>query len=158
MATPWMIELKRVDWDAYDCYCGGRGHVGDYLAQLIQARSEAEMAGASLEGHVEDEAGLAPVAAPAVGVIMAAFQEDLAPVVRQDLMLTLWRVVLGASEEPLADEVYPKVRDGIWALYKEAAQGDTESALEILEYVERDTGRFAAFKKALQSRLDKRAR
>ncbi|MFJ1868809.1 hypothetical protein ACIOD1_29910 [Streptomyces sp. NPDC088097] len=158
MATAWMIELERVDWDAYACFCGGRGHVGEYLAHIIRSRSLAEIGDASLEGHVEAEAGLADVAVPATGVIMAALQEDLAPVVREDLMLTLWRIVLGVSSDPMKEEVYPKVRDGIWALYKEAAQGDTEEALEILEHVEHDPQRLAAFKSALKSRLNKRAR
>lgn len=158
MATAWMIELERVDWDAYACYCGGRGHVGEYLARIIRARSLTELSDASLEGHVEDEAGVGDVAVPATGVIMAALQEDLAPVAREDLMLTLWRIVLGVSSDPMKEEVYPKVRDGIWALYKEAAQGNTEEALEILEYVEQDPQRLAAFQSALKSRLDKHAR
>lgn len=68
----------------------------------------------------------------------------------QDLMLTLWRTILGVSSDPLKEEVYPKVRDGIWVLYEEAAQGNTEDAPEILEYVEHDRKRLAAFKERVE--------
>lgn len=132
--APWMIELSRIDWGAYDCRCGERGHLGEDLRQIVSARSLAEMGAATLEGHVEDQAMVAPAAAPATGVIMAALQEDLAPVVVEELMLTLWRLVLGEADESVTAEIHEQVRDGIWLVYREATRGDTETALEILEH------------------------
>ncbi|MFI9563404.1 hypothetical protein [Streptomyces rishiriensis] len=76
--TPWTLEIDRIDWNAYACACGERGHLGDDLRRIIEARSLAEWGGASLDGHVEDQSMGADVAAPAIGVMMAALQEDLA--------------------------------------------------------------------------------
>ena len=153
-----MIEIDRIDWGAYECRCGERGHVGEDLRRIISARSVTEMGGATLDGHVEDQAMLAPVAVPAVGVIMAALQEDLAPVVRDDLILTLWRVVLGEARESVKTEVYERVRDGIWSVYREAVRGDPEAALAILEYVEHDSARLDHVRPAVAPRLAKRTR
>ncbi|MFF9813534.1 hypothetical protein [Streptomyces sp. NPDC014006] len=153
-----MIELSRIDWGAYECRCGEGGHVGEDMRRIISARSLAEMGVATLEGHVEDQAMVAPVAAPAAGVIMAAFQEDLAPVVVEELLLALWRLVLGEADESVTAEIHEQVRDGIWLIYREATRGDTETALEILEYVERDRARYEHVRQALAGRLAKRTR
>ncbi|MFE5588916.1 hypothetical protein [Streptomyces sp. NPDC056549] len=155
---PWAVEIDRIDWDAYACRCGERGHVGEDLRRIISARSAAETGGVTLDGHVEDEVMLAPVAVPATGVIMAALQEELSADTRDELMLTLWRVVLGGDDESVKREICDRVRDGIWTLYREATRGDTESALEILEYVERDSARLEHFRRAVAPRLAKRTR
>ncbi|MFJ3766790.1 hypothetical protein ACIPQJ_20350 [Streptomyces sp. NPDC090082] len=154
--VPWTVEVDRIDWQAYACRCGERGHVGEDLRRIISARSAAETGGATLEGHVEDEVMIAPVAVPATGVIMAALQEDLRAETRDELMLVLWRVVLGAVDEREKAEIHDRVRDGLWILYREAARGDTESALEILEHVEHDSARLAHFRAAAAPRLKKR--
>ncbi|AJF64043.1 hypothetical protein [Streptomyces vietnamensis] len=153
-----MIEIDRIDWGAYECRCGERGHVGQDLRRIISARSVAEMGGVTLAGHVEDQAMLAPVAVPATGVIMAALQEELSADTRDELMLTLWRVVLGEDDESVKTEIYDRVRDGIWTLYREATRGDTEAVLDILEYVEHDGARLEHFRRAVAPRLAKRTR
>ncbi|WP_369382554.1 hypothetical protein [Streptomyces sp. cg36] len=156
--VPWTVELERVDWNAYACWCGERGHLADDLRQIITARSVAEMGAASLDGHVEDQGMLADVAVPAAGVIMAALHEDLGADARSELIITLWRCVLGAEDESGRAAIQQQVRAGIWAIYREATHGDTETALDILECVEQDTARLDAFREAVRSRLDKRRR
>lgn len=156
--TPWAIEIDRIDWNAYTCACGERGHLGDDLRRIIEARSLAEWGGASLDGHVEDQSMVADIAVPAVGVMMAALQEDLAVPTRGEFMINLWRLVVGEADESVTGEIHEQVRDGIWLIYQEAARGDTETALEILECVERNLARLEYFRKAVAPRLAKRTR
>ncbi|MEU8616830.1 hypothetical protein [Streptomyces sp. NPDC048623] len=154
--NPWLVELERIDWTAYECLCGVSGHVGRDLQQIILAQSVAEMRGASLDGHVEDNSVVADVAAPAVGVIMAALQENLASNVRNKLMVTLVRVVVGEASEDVSAAIHEHVRDGLWTIYGEATRGATEIAIDILECVEHDQARLEYFRNALQPRLEKR--
>ncbi|MFI5873900.1 hypothetical protein ACIBAH_15875 [Streptomyces sp. NPDC051445] len=155
---PWKIELSRVDWSAYECACGERGHLGGDLQRIIEARSLGEWGGASLDGHVEDQSMVADVAVPAVGVMMAALQEDLAVPTRSEFMINLWRLVDGEADESVTEEIHEQIRDGIWLIYREATNGDTETAMEILECVERDPARLEHFRTAVARRLSKRTR
>jgi hypothetical protein len=100
----------------------------------------------------------ARLAVPAVGVMMAALQEDLAIPTRSEFMINLWRLVVGEVGDSVRAEIHEQVRDGIWLIYREAVRGDTETALEILEYVERDPVRLEHFRKAVAPRLAKRTR
>lgn len=109
--TPWAIEIDRIDWSAHTCACGERGHLGDDLRTLIEARSLSEWDGASLDGHVEDPSStVADVAVPATGVMMAALQEDLAPATRDEFMINLWRLVLADADDGVTQEIHPPVR------------------------------------------------
>ncbi|WP_326611938.1 hypothetical protein OIE62_17325 [Streptomyces scopuliridis] len=104
------------------------------------------------------------VAPHAVPVILAALAEDLPPFVRGHLLTTLWQLVTGeshlseseAGEPELEEECCAAAREGIWLLYREAVSGDTETALDILEFVDPDTDRFEAFRSATAARAGKR--
>ncbi|MFB6983139.1 hypothetical protein [Streptomyces scopuliridis] len=159
------IELARHDWAALRCGCHESGaHLPETFTRLLEARSVEETAGYGLAGHLEEQSMLFQVAPHAVPVILAALTEDLPAYVRGHLLTTLWQLVTGeshrseseAGEPELEEECCAAAREGIWVLYREAVSGDTETALDILEFVDPDTDRFEAFRSATAARAGKR--
>lgn len=153
-----LIEVDRIDWTAFRCGCGDSGgHVGEDFRRLLRATSPEEVIDCTLSGHVEDQAMLFEVALPAVGVILAGLHEDIAAFVRGHFLVTLWRVVAGEphpteiqnGRELLDQECLEVAASGLWDIYNEAMSGDAETAVDILEFIERDESRLSFFKGAL---------
>jgi hypothetical protein len=157
-----LIEIERHDWERFRCGCGQSAlHVPDIFRQLLQAKDPSEVAGVSLADHLEIESMIFEVAVPSVSVILAGLGEELEPFVRVQLLEALWRLVTGeshvsevrAGRAALDDECVGRAREGLWVLYAEAASGDTDTALEVLDSIERDRERFDRFKDSLRDRV-----
>jgi hypothetical protein len=161
------LEIDRHDWASLSCACGkGAGHLAGDLKSLLRAGHPSEVVGVTLDGHVEDCSLLFACAVDVVPVILQALQEDIADFVRGQLMVALCRIALGevhadepaAGERDIEGECRAELQRGIAVLYREAAIGDTGTALEILEEVEPDRERLAFHRAALAGRLSKRRR
>lgn len=157
-----LLELARHDWAGLRCGCRESGaHLPETFSKLLEARTIEETVGYRLDGHLEEQSMLFQVAPHAVPVILAALQEDLPRFVRSHLLTVLWRLVTGESHRSEAEAGLPGLeedccaaaREGIWPLYHEAASGDVETALDILEFVDPDRQRFENFRSALAARL-----
>lgn len=158
------IELERHGWSDYRCGCGSNaGHVADTFRKLLSAHVPSDVSSYGLDGHLEVQAMVFEVAVPATSVIMAALMEELPPFVRGHLMVTLLRLVSGESHASeiaagrvnLQEECIAVVQDGMWLLYREAAVGDVENAIDILEFVESDERKFDYYRSRTRSRMKK---
>ncbi|MFF3863277.1 hypothetical protein [Streptomyces sp. NPDC002209] len=106
---------------------------------------------------------VAPYATP---VILAALTEELPSFIRSHFLNILWYLVTGEShatevEAGLPDlemECRSAVGEGIWLIYKEAASGDSETALDILEFADPDSVRFENFRSIIAARSKRRRR
>ncbi|MET9106650.1 hypothetical protein [Streptomyces zhihengii] len=164
--TAWRLELGRHDWAALRCGCGGSGaHLPGTFERLLSARSPQETVGHGLAGHLEEQSMLFEVAPHAVPVVLAALTcDDLLPQVKGHLLGMLEFLVAGESHlseiragRPDLDEAcLEAVREGIWQLYAEAASGDTQAALDVLEIADPDESRFAYYRAHLAGRVGKR--
>ncbi|WP_344329879.1 hypothetical protein [Streptomyces globosus] len=121
---------------------------------LIEARTVEETIGNTLDGHLERQSMLFQVAPHVVPVILAALTEELPQFTRDHFLNMLWYLVTGESHATevesgrpdLVIECRAAVREGVWLIYKETVSGDAETALDILEFVDRDSIRFAYFR------------
>lgn len=160
------VELGRHDWASLRCGCGRSGaHVPSSFTALLQARTVEETIGHTLDGHVERESMLFQVAPYAVPVILAALTEELPSFVRSHFLGLLCHLVTGEShttevEAGLPDlevECRAAVGEGIWLIYREAASGDRETALDILEFADSDSSRFEHFRSVVTAGRKKRS-
>ncbi|MFG2944580.1 hypothetical protein [Streptomyces adustus] len=163
-ARPSLIQAERVDWASLRCGCGETGaHVPETFARLLEAGSPAEIAEATLEGHINIQSLLFEVAVPVTSLIAAALQEDLAEPVRLRLLNDLLTCVAGESHWAEVEEGAPGIevdcqiaaREAIWTLYQEYATGHAMLARYILEEVDPDEERFSHFDAKLISRVQK---
>ncbi|MGP2437027.1 hypothetical protein ACTT8P_07000 [Streptomyces sp. JW3] len=89
-----------------------------------------------------------------VPVILAALTEELPQFTRGHFLNMLWYLVTGESHSTEVEAGLPDlemdclsaVREGLWLVYKEAASGDSETALDILEFADPDVDRFEYFR------------
>ncbi|WP_157902826.1 hypothetical protein [Streptomyces jeddahensis] len=154
-------EIGRFDWGQLRCGCGGTAeHVPGTFERLVEAESAEETLGADLEGHLEVQGELFEVAVPAVSVILAALADPLCDTSRNYLLSVLWRVVLGEAHPSeaalgrthLAQECHLRAREGLPLIFREALAGDSETAVEILEFVDLDEKRVDYYRQAAQNR------
>jgi hypothetical protein len=150
-----IIELGRHDWASLRCGCGKSGaHIPASLTALIEARTLEETVGYTLDGHLERQSMLFQVAPHAVPVILAALTEELPRFTRDHFLNMLWYLVTGESHATeveaglpdLEEDCVSAVREGLWLVYREAASGDSETALDILEFADPDIERFQYFR------------
>ncbi|GHI90486.1 hypothetical protein Sxan_78500 [Streptomyces xanthophaeus] len=162
----YIVELERHDWASLRCGCGDSGaHIPSSFTALLEARTQAETIGYTLDGHLERNAMLFQVAPYATPVILAALAEDLPPFTRSHLLNILWYLVTGESHETEVEAGFPglemecrsAVAEGIWLIYKEAASGDGETALDILEFTDSDSVRFEHFRSTISRRFKGKA-
>lgn len=156
-----LIELGRHDWASLRCGCGETGaHLPFSFTALIGADSLEETVGYTLDGHLEQQSMLFQVAPHAVPVILAALAEELPQFVRSHFLEMLWYLVAGESHASEVDaglgdleiECRAAVGEGIWLIYKEASSGDSETALDILEFADPDSVRFSQFRSVVTGR------
>ncbi|MHC6630505.1 hypothetical protein ACYTFC_31160 [Streptomyces globosus] len=94
------------------------------------------------------------VAPHVVPVILAALTEELPQFTRDHFLNMLWYLVTGESHATEVESGRPDleiecraaVGEGVWLIYKEAVSGDAETALDILEFADRDSIRFEYFR------------
>ncbi|WP_175410377.1 hypothetical protein [Streptomyces sp. TRM64462] len=156
------VEIDRVDWAAFRVLGGGAHEVPEALRRLVAARSEDEAWEAywRLENAVVVQGALHSAALPAVGVLLAALLDELSADAR-DLVLELLRQITAGEAD--GDEVAcgngdlgPRCRDaarkGLWLLYRELGTRRRETAEAILERVEDDPVRLAAYRERVRGR------
>ena len=137
-------ELERHDWAALRCGCGRSGtHLPAMLGRYAAAETYAEVSDHALDGHVVDDWNLFEVAVPAVGVILATLAGDVERAVREYLTTVLWHIV--CSDSPLAEECRVLAREGIWLLARYAVEHGDHAALDVLEVIDPDRGRYEFF-------------
>ncbi|MGW4910297.1 hypothetical protein [Streptomyces sp. NPDC004270] len=159
------LELERHDWSKFRCGCGQTaGHLPETFRRLIEASDPEEAVGFRLDGHVEVQSMLFEASVPAVPVILAALAGGVARFAKSHLLVTLLQLVSGeshssevaAGRDDLSEQCCLLAKDGLWVLYQEAVAGDTENALDVLDFLEEDSARLRYFRSTLKSRLSKR--
>ncbi|MFJ4481842.1 hypothetical protein ACIP3D_05825 [Streptomyces longwoodensis] len=164
---PSLIQAERVDWASLRCGCGKTGaHIPETFAHLLEASNSAEMAEASLEGHVYIQSLLFEVAVPVTSMIVAALNEETSEAVRIRLLDELISCVGGESHWTEVEAGAPELetdcqiaaREGIWTLYAEYATGRASMARMVLDVVDADRERFEYFDAQLIDRVRKRAK
>jgi hypothetical protein len=162
----WRLELARHDWAALRCGCGrGGAHLPETFERLVTATRQEETVGHTLAGHLEEQSMLFEVAPHAVPVIVAALAEEVLPQVRGHFLGMLEFLAAGESHASevraglpdLEEACLDAMREGIWQLYAEAASGDTEAALDVLEFADPDEERFAFYRARLTARCKGKA-
>ncbi|MPY61804.1 hypothetical protein [Streptomyces spongiae] len=147
MTSAALIELERLDWSGYRCGCGESAeHLKETFRALLADPPERDVPGRHLENHLEVSGMLFQAAPEAVPVILAALADELPSHTRGYLLSVLETMVAGESHRSeveagrpdLGDECLERARAGLWLYYREAAYGETETALGILEFVEDD--------------------
>ncbi|MFE9799157.1 hypothetical protein ACWC98_02180 [Streptomyces goshikiensis] len=104
------------------------------------------------------------VAPYATSAIIAALSEDLPSFTRSHFLNMLWYLVTGESHATEAEAGLPDlemecrsaVGEGIWLIYKEAVSGDSETALDILEFADPNSARFEHFRSTIAGRSKRR--
>ncbi|MFI6659934.1 hypothetical protein ACIBL8_30875 [Streptomyces sp. NPDC050523] len=166
-ARPSLIQAERVDWGSLRCGCGETGaHIPDTFTRLLEAGTSSEIAGSTLEGHINVQSLLFEVAIPVTSLIVAALQEDLSEAVRLELLDHLLTCVAGESHWTEIEAGAPEIeidckiaaREGNWTLYQEYATGHAMLARYILEGVDNDRERYAYFDGKLIGRIQKQAK
>jgi hypothetical protein len=161
MAKAVRAELDRVDWERLRCACGGGArHVPDLFRRLLEAQTDEELLAADLDGHLIDRGGLFEAAVPGVGVILAALAGPLTDAARSYLLTLLWHLVAGDPhpvEEAhgrtrLDQECRLRAREGLALILREAVSGERETAVDILELIDLDSGRVEHYRRYVRKR------
>lgn len=148
------LEIGRIDWSAYRAPASGGPGIRDLLLGLLDAGDESEAVGCSLEYRFEVQSMVFEVALPAVGVILAAYAEDLPLWVEMELLNVLHNIITGEPHRSelelgnvdLVDKCIERARDGIWVMYSRLSKWNSDFLLDVLELVDSDRERFTAFR------------
>lgn len=153
------IEIERHDWTSYRAPEWSGPSVPEIFTRLLDGGAQAEAAGYSLYGRLETQSMLYEIALPATGVILAALAGGRLESWAEDEVLTVLHTIvygephrteneLGNSD--LVEHCVAKARDGIWTLYGILRGTNAEFVLDILDAVDEDKERLAAFRRAHQ--------
>ena len=155
MKTLAQMEIQRTRWEEFREISGPAQEIAASLENLLASETpeEAEKRYWGLENHVVVQGQLYSSALPVVSVIMAGLCAEPSRHVRISLLELLFQIVSGESHEDevaagrpdLGDECRELARSGLWLLYRELKYGASEAAMEVLEKIETDPTRLAAF-------------
>jgi hypothetical protein len=143
--------LARVDWSAYECGCEESAeHLRDDLTSLINASIPSDVVGIRLSDHVEANSTAFPSALPAIRVILLALQEDLAEFARNHFLVILWQILaadtFSGPDDALEERCVAAVRRGVEVLFAQFAVADVETLVDILDLLDEDQERVAAYR------------
>lgn len=148
------VELARYDWSTYRAPTGNGFGIPDIFMRIIEADSDSDLLGCTLEYRLEVQSMVYEVALPAVGVIVAAYAESLPVAAEMELLNVLHNIITGephASElemgnYDLVERCVERAREGIWVMYSKLSKINADFMLDVLDVVDLDRARFAAFR------------
>ncbi|MFU8851226.1 hypothetical protein ACNAW0_09625 [Micromonospora sp. SL1-18] len=149
-------EIDRHDWNRYRHPSGRDGSELRMIFLGLLEAGEAEEPGLSLEYRLEVQSMVFEVALPAVGVILAAYSDQLPRWVEMEFLNALHNVLLGephvseiaAGNGEVVDRCIRSARSGIWVLYSKLSRHNSDFLIDILEMVDDDRGRFEFFRRS----------
>ncbi|WP_236239993.1 hypothetical protein [Streptomyces sp. CC228A] len=150
-----VIEIERVDWASFPILGDRPEAVPESLRRLISAVTEDEAMDAywGLENVVVVQGQLYGAALPTVPVLLAALLDDLSADARDLVLELLFQIVAGEADEEeaargnvdLGDRCRAAARQGLWLVYRELGTRRRETAVAVLERIEDDKARLAAY-------------
>ncbi|MEZ3179875.1 hypothetical protein KYY02_14645 [Streptomyces pimonensis] len=158
------VELQKVDWERMECGCGeNAAHLPGKIRSLFsldENHGGGEAFTTVLHDHLMTSAdALLPVSAAFVPVAYAALTGTLSEPARRETLGWVLRILGPAvdSDGPIAVECVDAARQGLWVLYAEVMQGDSEAgaayAFESLMLIEEDLERLRAVQATAGDRL-----
>nr|WSZ98046.1 hypothetical protein OH820_22395 [Streptomyces sp. NBC_00857] len=156
------IEISRIAWKELHTTRDRSEDVPDALRRLFAAQTEGDAMSAywELENVVVVQGQLYGAALPTVSVLLAGLLDDLSAVVRDLVVELIYQIVAGEADEDevaqgdadLGDRCREAARGGLWLVYRELGTRRRESAESILERIESDGPRLAAFLAGLRGK------
>ncbi|GAA1198633.1 hypothetical protein GCM10009654_64150 [Streptomyces hebeiensis] len=156
------IEVSRIAWEEFRTLGDRSEGVPDALRRLFAARTEDEAMSAywDLENVVVVQGRLYAAALPTVSVSLAALLDDLSADARDLVLELIHQIVAGEADEDevargngdLGDRCREAARAGLWLVYRELGTRRRETAEAVLERIEADGARRAAFLAGLRGK------
>ncbi len=155
MRTLAQIEIQRINWRAFREAGGAPRALGSSLENLLASETpgDARKRYWKLENHVVVQGQLFTSAIPVISVILASLCDERPRHVRISLLELLFQIVSGEAHESevsfgrpdLGEECREVARAGLWLLYRELEHGESEAARDVIERIELDRTRLAAY-------------
>ncbi|MET8161228.1 hypothetical protein ABZT47_33135 [Sphaerisporangium sp. NPDC005289] len=152
---PAEVELNRHRWADLRVCEGRASAVPEAARGLMAAKSadEAEQYYWQLENRVVVQGQLYNSAPPLVSVLTAALLDELERPAKIGILDLLYQIVsgeshpdeVGAGNPDLGWRCRHKAREGIWVFYRELLIGESAAAWDVLEVIDEDAERLAAF-------------
>ncbi|GGY94259.1 hypothetical protein CP967_07270 [Streptomyces nitrosporeus] len=149
------VEIARTRWEDFRTLGARADGVPDALRRLLAAGGEDEAMGAywDLENVVVVQGQLHSAALPTVSVLLAGLLDELSADARDLVLELLQQIVMGESDRDeaalgntdLGDRCREAARAGLWLVYRELGTRRRETAEAILERIEDDKPRLAAY-------------
>ncbi|MFF3730304.1 hypothetical protein ACFYXM_08280 [Streptomyces sp. NPDC002476] len=149
------VEISRIQWETFRTFGNRSGNVPDALRRLLAAADEDEAMAAywELENVVVVQGQLRSAALPVISVLLAGLLDELSADARDLVLELLQQIVMGESDEDevalgdseLGDRCREVARTGLWLVYRELGTRRRETAEAVLERIESDQPRLAAY-------------
>ncbi|MER6611637.1 hypothetical protein ABT282_38815 [Streptomyces sp. NPDC000927] len=149
------VEIARTLWGDFRTLGDRSGSVPDALRRLLAAADADEAMAAywDLENVVVVQGQLHSAALPTVSVLLAGLLDDVSADARDLVLELLQQIVMGESDEDevalgntdLGARCREAARTGLWLVYRELGTRRRETAQAILERIEEDRPRIAAY-------------
>ncbi|QNE77748.1 hypothetical protein F0344_26945 [Streptomyces finlayi] len=149
------IEIGRIRWEDFRTLGDRSNAVPGALRRLFAAAGEDEVMGVywELENVVVVQSQLHSAALPTVSVLLAALLDEMSADARDAVVELLLQIVMGESAKDeialgntnLGDQCRAAARNGLWLVYRELGTRRRETAEAILEHIEDDKPRLAAY-------------
>ncbi|MFD7745610.1 hypothetical protein ACFV2V_21620 [Streptomyces sp. NPDC059698] len=149
------VEIARTVWEDFRTMGDRSGGVPDALRRLLAASDEDEAMVAywDLENVVVVQGQLHSAALPTVSVLLAGLLDELSADARDLVLELLQQIVMGEPDEDelalgntdLGDRCREAARTGLWLVYRELGTRRRETAEAILDRIEGDRARIAAY-------------
>ncbi|WP_299542243.1 hypothetical protein [uncultured Streptomyces sp.] len=156
------IEIDRIRWEDFRTLDGRANEVPRALRRLFAAGGEDEVMGAywELENVVVVQGKLHSAALPTVSVLLAGLLDEMSADARDAVVELLLQIVTGESDKDevalgnadLGDQCRAAARNGLWLVYRELGTRRREMAEAVLEHIENDKPRLAAYLAGLRGK------
>jgi hypothetical protein len=161
------IELERKDWSLYrdiKAFLDDPITSSEYIPETIRSLFSADTPDEinkrywEIDNHVVVQGRTFEVAEHLIPVMMASLDQTKGSAARASVLELIFQMVAYYSGEPddpgLTDRCRARAREGLWDMYRifmEDDDDDSEAAAIILEVIETDPERLAAFRYARQN-------
>jgi len=149
-----LLELNNHDWGSLQAIVGPADYVPAAMEGLLACThpDDIEQYYWKIENHVVVQGQLFESATALVSVLLAALVDSPYRHVRITVLDLLFQIVNGGSHQAEVERGLPNLGDicreeakkGLWLLYREVLNGESDAALEILEIIDR-SGRIANY-------------
>ncbi|MFD4278948.1 hypothetical protein R2B67_08585 [Streptomyces cyaneofuscatus] len=156
------VEIGRWAWEEFRTMGDRSAGVPDALRHLMAASDEDEAMAAywDLENVVVVQGQLHSAALPTVSVLLAGLLDDLSADARDLVLELLQQIVMGEADRDevalgnteLGARCREAARTGLWLVYRELGTRRRETAEAILERIEDDKPRIAAYMASIRGK------